>query len=175
MNRFHDLMHFKNPNNSDIPNINLYMDQLLEFFENVLSPLKRIDERTVLTKTMINNYVKADIIKSPEKKKYDQESIQDLIVLYHLKKAFSIQDIAHILSYLKTDSDYYQKFMTQFASAQDKLSEIIPLSEEQELLKNQQAINLLYNLTAEISVKKQLVDYLVDQLSQKKGSEDLKL
>lgn len=169
MNRFHDLMHFKNPNHSDIPNINLYMDQLLEFFENVLSPLKRTDERTVLTKTMINNYVKAEIIKSPEKKKYNQESIQDLIVLYHLKKAFSMQDIAHILSYLKTDSDYYQNFLTQFACAQDKLSENIPLSEDQKPLEKEQAIKLLTNLSAEISVKKQLVDYLVDQLSQKKG------
>ena len=173
MSRFHDLMHFKNPKPFEIPNISLYMDQLLEFFENVLSPLKRTDERTVLTKTMINNYVKAEIIKSPTKKKYDQESIQDLIILYHLKKAFSIQDIAHIMSHIKANSDYYEQFMTQFTSAQNKLPELTPLSEEQEVLDDQQVLKLVYDLTAEISVKKQLVDYLVDHISQKKGSKDL--
>ena len=46
----------------DIPNIELYMDQVTTFMESHLSKTKRYDDDKILTKTMINNYAKNNIL-----------------------------------------------------------------------------------------------------------------
>ena len=57
----------------DIPNIDLYMDQVTTFMENNLSSSKRHPEDKVLTKTMINNYAKNHLLPPPVKKKYSRD------------------------------------------------------------------------------------------------------
>lgn len=79
---------------SDIPNIDLYIDQVTTFIDNVLQPYKRSDESKILTKTMINNYTKAKVFPPPIKKKYGKMHIMLLIMLFHLKSVLSIKDIA---------------------------------------------------------------------------------
>ena len=54
----------------DIPNIDLYMDQVTTFMEKQLSSSKRYEEDKILTKTMINNYAKNNLLPPPFKKKY---------------------------------------------------------------------------------------------------------
>ena len=46
----------------EIPSIDLYMDQVIQLFENKFSELKRNDEDKILTKTMINNYAKGKLL-----------------------------------------------------------------------------------------------------------------
>ena len=55
---------------SDIPGIDLYMDQVTTFMDSHLSASGRADGETVLTKTMINNYAKNRLFPPPVKKKY---------------------------------------------------------------------------------------------------------
>lgn len=81
---------------SDIPNIDLYMDQVTTFMETKLSGYKRNDKDKILTKTMINNYAKAKLFPSPIKKKYTKNHVMLLIIIYHLKNMLSINDIGHI-------------------------------------------------------------------------------
>ena len=57
----------------DIPNIDLYMDQVTTFMESHLKDMRRHPEDKVLTKTMINNYAKNDLLPPPEKKKYSNK------------------------------------------------------------------------------------------------------
>ena len=57
-------------NPEDIPNIDLYMDQVTTFMDEHLSSSKRFEEDKILTKTMINNYTKNNLLPPPEKKKY---------------------------------------------------------------------------------------------------------
>ena len=64
---------------SDIPNIDLYMDQVTTFMETKLSGYKRNDKDKILTKTMINNYTKNELLPPPEKKRYSKEHIILLI------------------------------------------------------------------------------------------------
>ena len=52
----------------DIPNIDLYMDQVTTFMDKHLYSVKRFDVDRALTKTMINNYAKNELLPSPEKK-----------------------------------------------------------------------------------------------------------
>ncbi len=77
----------------DIPNIDLYMDQVTTFMDQALGKHKRFEEDKILTKTMINNYTKAKIFPAPIKKKYSQTHIMLLIMIYHLKSVLSIRDI----------------------------------------------------------------------------------
>lgn len=77
----------------DIPNIDLYMDQVTTFMDKCLAAYKRYDDDKVLTKTMINNYTKAKIFPAPVKKKYSRTHLMLLIMIYHLKSILSIKDI----------------------------------------------------------------------------------
>ena len=79
---------------SEIPNIDLYMDQLLTFMEESLRKSARhpgVDK--ILTKTMINNYAKNDLLPPPIKKKYSKDHIILLMYIYYYKNILSFSDI----------------------------------------------------------------------------------
>ncbi len=65
----------------DIPAIELYMDQVTTFMDQQLGKNKRSEEDKVLTKTMINNYRKDEILPPPVKKKYSKNHIILLIYI----------------------------------------------------------------------------------------------
>lgn len=77
----------------EIPNIDLYMDQVIQLFENKFADSKRNDEEKVLTKTMINNYAKGKLIFPIKNKKYSKEHLILMSLIYQLKGALSINDI----------------------------------------------------------------------------------
>lgn len=82
----------------DIPNIDLYMDQVTTFMESRLrSSARHPDEDKILTKTMINNYTKNDLLPPPVKKKYSKEHVLLLIFIYYYKGILSINDIQALL------------------------------------------------------------------------------
>ncbi len=81
----------------EIPDIPLYMDQLITFMDREMTSTKRHPDDKVLTKAMINNYVKNDLLPPPERKKYSKEHLLTLIFIYYLKNSLSIQDIESIL------------------------------------------------------------------------------
>ena len=99
----------------DVPNINLYMDQVTTFMYEHLHDTKRTTDDKVLTKTMINNYAKNNLLPSPVKKKYSKEHIYILTFIYYFKNILSISDIQKMLNPLtekffdegsKPDLDY---------------------------------------------------------------------
>ncbi len=82
----------------DIPNIDLYMDQVTTFMDKKLRATVRYPgEDKILTKTMINNYAKNHLLPSPDKKKYSKEHILLLIFIYYYKGILSITDIQTLL------------------------------------------------------------------------------
>lgn len=81
----------------EIPNIDLYMDQVTTFMDEHLSSQKRYEADKILTKTMINNYAKNHLLPSPDKKKYSKDHILLLIFIYYFKSYLSINDIQTIL------------------------------------------------------------------------------
>ena len=93
----------------DLPEIDLYMDQVTTFMETKLKSSKRYSDDKVLTKTMINNYAKNGLLPSPEKKKYSKEHLLLLIFIYYFKNILSINDIQTLLApitekYFRTDN-----------------------------------------------------------------------
>ena len=82
----------------DIPNIDLYMDQVTTLMEEHLRQSTRYPEQDkILTKTMINNYAKNDLLPPPVKKKYSKEHVLVLIFIYYYKGLLSISDIQTLL------------------------------------------------------------------------------
>ena len=84
---------FTLPKWEELPNIDLYLDQVVTLLENYFKDLISFKGEKIITKTMINNYVKHGILKSPENKKYNKEHIARLIVICILKQVYSINDI----------------------------------------------------------------------------------
>ena len=82
---------------SEIPAIDLYMDQVTTFMDTHLGATRRYDEDKVLTKTMINNYAKNNLLPSPVRKKYTENHILQLILIYYMKSFLSISDIETML------------------------------------------------------------------------------
>lgn len=82
----------------EIPNIDLYMDQVTTFMDEQLSSTKRYEEDKILTKTMINNYTKNNLLPPPVKKKYSREHVLILIFIYYFKNILSIKDIETVLT-----------------------------------------------------------------------------
>lgn len=83
----------------DIPNIDLYMDQVTTFMDSKLkSSVRNPEDDKILTKTMINNYAKNDLLPPPVKKKYSKEHVLLLIFIYYYKGVLSINDIQTLLT-----------------------------------------------------------------------------
>ena len=83
-----------------IPDIPLYMDQVTTFMDEHLAQMKRYPEDKVLTKTMINNYAKNNLLPPPLKKKYSKEHILQMLLIYRLKQTLSIQQIKGVMQNL---------------------------------------------------------------------------
>ncbi len=76
-----------------IPGIDLYMDQVTTFMDEHLKDTRRYPEDKVLTKTMINNYAKNNLLPPPVKKKYSKNHMLMLIFIYYFKNLLSFSDI----------------------------------------------------------------------------------
>lgn len=81
----------------DIPEIDLYMDQVIQLFEKNFGSSTRNEEEKVLTKTMINNYAKGKLFFPIKNKKYSKEHLILISLIYQLKGGLSIQDIKQTL------------------------------------------------------------------------------
>lgn len=100
----------KNIKLDEIPEIDLYMDQVIQLFESKYNDAKRNEEDKVLTKTMINNYAKGKLLMPIKNKKYSKDHLILMSLIYNLKGALSISDIKsslnHIVKEFEDGSEY---------------------------------------------------------------------
>ncbi len=134
---------FKTPSYDKLPEIDLYMDQVLTYIKKNLPPFKETD-KDILTASMINNYVKDRVIKNPVDKKYDKEAIASLIMVANLKRVLPIQDIKSILS----NPNEIEKL---YAVYQYNLDSVI-----------QSMLSMEESLTSEDEVKKVALELAID-------------
>ena len=100
---------FSYPKWEDIPNIDLYLDQVLLYVNQVCAPVSP-DKDKGLTASMVNNYVKHGYLTKPDKKKYQRKQIARLIAITTLKSVFSIQEIAQTLNTLQSQASSDQLY-----------------------------------------------------------------
>ena len=169
----------------DIPNIDLYMDQVTTFMEDHLKKTRRHPGDKILTKTMINNYAKNDLLPPPTKKKYSREHMLVLIFIYYFKNLLSITDIQALLKpltekYFKNDKDFGMEevYKEVFSLEKGELEKLQKDMEEkyavsQETFKDApeedreflQLFSFICILAFDTYMKKTLIEKLVDSLN----------
>ena len=172
----------------DVPNIDLYMDQVTTFMDEHLSDVKRYEDDKILTKTMINNYTKNDLLPPPVKKKYSKEHIYVLTFIYYLKNILSISDIQKLLNPL-TDkffnkeelpdleyiySEIFNMEKGQIASLSKDVVERTQVAKEAFLdVENEedkdflQLFSLVGLLSFDVYMKKNIIESLIDDYTNK--------
>lgn len=169
----------------EIPNIDLYMDQVTTFMEEHLAASKRHAEDKILTKTMINNYAKNHLLPPPVKKKYSREHLLLLTFIYYFKNILSINDIQVLLTPL-TEKYFSQEDGIQLTDIYEdimnlELSQIGPLAKDvtRKFNKSQesfadaeeadreflQKFAFICMLSFDVYVKKQVIEQLIDHMS----------
>ena len=97
-----DILNYHLPRYDEIPDFGLFMEQLLTYLENNLLLLES-DKK--ITKTMINNYVKHEIVQKPVKKRYTRNHVAYLIVVLILKRVYSLDEIVLMIKVQVRASD----------------------------------------------------------------------
>lgn len=111
-----DINMFHIPRWNELPNVDLYLDQVVNFINSTLSPYiflnndKKDENIQVLTKTMINNYVKNNLIEPPEKKLYSKIQLAKLFAICILKQVYSMHDIEMLISIALENSSANEKY-----------------------------------------------------------------
>lgn len=108
---------------ADVPRLELYMDQVLSLFEQYLSGTKRTPSDKLLTKTMINNYVKEGLMTPVRGKKYTREQIMQLLCVYHLKQTLRLSDIKALTG--REDVDF-EACYTRLLQEKEHLRTMLP-------------------------------------------------
>ena len=168
----------------DIPNIDLYMDQVTTFMEAQLAHSKRYEDDKILTKTMINNYAKNNLLPPPDKKKYSREHILILTFIYYFKNILAIKDIETLLNpltetYFQTEnqpslSEIYEEICSmeknQIPDLSKEISAAFARAEEsfadapEEDRHYLQMFSFICSLSFDVYVKKLLIEKLLDEL-----------
>jgi hypothetical protein len=87
---------FELPPYNELPNVPLYMEQVVEYINKTLKPLNP-SEKDILTSFMVNNYVKADILEEPHNKKYTNDQLGYLLAISSLKRVLSMSEISLLI------------------------------------------------------------------------------
>lgn len=88
------------PRWEELPDFDLYMDQVLELMDEALTPLFISSNKSgVVTATMINNYVKQDLLSKPEKRKYNKKHLASIFAITILKRILTIPEISQGIEY----------------------------------------------------------------------------
>lgn len=177
-----------------IPDIPLYMDQLTTFMDERLAKSKRYPEDKVLTKTMINNYAKNDLLPPPIRKKYSKEHVLVLIFIYYFKGVMSINDIQILLKPItdryfggKESFDLEAVYQEVFGMEKEEV-ELLKEDVRRNYLKAQQTFqeapsedrdflqkfSFICLLSFDVYVKKLMIEKMVDDLAGQKITPDKK-
>lgn len=176
----------------DVPDIDLYMDQVTTFMDSHLSDVKRYEDDKILTKTMINNYAKNNLLPPPVKKKYSKDHIYILAFIYYFKSLLSISDIQALLSPLTSEffgdestpslDDIYKEIYTaekkQLANISKDVIQQYRLSkdafgnvDEGEDKKFLQLFSFVSLLSFDVYIKKNIIENIIDDLIDSENKE----
>ena len=176
---------------ADIPNIDLYMDQVTTFMDTRLRDLARnpgVDK--VMTKTMINNYAKNDLLPPPVKKKYSKEHVLLLFFIYYYKNILSISDIQTLLNpltekYFHNGRDFnLKKIYEEVFSMEGEEIEALKKDVEETFEKAQNTFEqaeeedkeflrifaFICLLSYDVYIKKMIIEKVIDDISERRNA-----
>lgn len=156
------LQYFHFPRYSEIPDVGLYLDQVVKFINDRLAPLGYQE----ITTNMVGNYVKKKYISAPVKKQYTTEQIVGLIVIYVTKSMLTmdkIQQVFSVHSQIGTVQESYDMFCEE---TEQHMQEIFSAQSEKKTLTDNSAMQILHSTAAAVAH----TVYLNSQFSSEKKS-----
>lgn len=158
---------FSPPEWDRLPEIYLYMDQVLSYMDKQLELFERNPEEPLLTSSMVNNYVKAGVLPRPEQKKYSREHLTLLTLICLMKSVLSIPDIASLIqSRLKEHSE--KELYAAFSSAQNRaLQEVCQRVREQNEKGEDSLTQLAMELSVEASARRTAAERILTEIARR--------
>ena len=177
----------------EIPNIDLYMDQVTTFMDDHFSSTKRYPEDKILTKTMINNYTKNNLLPPSVKKKYSKEHVLLLILIYYFKNILSIRDIETVLKPLREkyfsgegsadlsavyseicemEKTRIEPMKASVREAYEKSRSVFSSLEDSETADELRLFAFVCSLSFDVYLKKMMIEKIVDALAGNEKEEE---
>lgn len=148
-----------------MPEIDLYMDQVITYMEKQLAVYCRNEESKLLTPSMINNYVKESLLPRPEKKKYNRDHLAALTMICLLKSELAIPDISQLRTFaLETSSEQelYDGFIAAQNAALQQVAEQLREADSEEALRS-----LALTLALEANARRIAAEKILETLGEK--------
>ena len=145
---------YKFPKYSDLPVIDLYMDQVIGILNQILQPLTDVTSDIAVTSTMINNYVKQKLVSPPIKKKYDRDNVARLVMVILLKNVFSISEIKALLDRVTINMTVEEAFDFMSASLERRYSLVKTSNKKISEGSNDKFATIMINISASAIITK---------------------
>lgn len=145
----------KLPRYDELPTMGLYMEQLVDYINDKLGPFFSEIGVKPLTRSMVNNYVKAKLIAPPENKKYYELSIAMVIVMYVVKTSYSTTDVGDIIALGLTYEDIGKIYNRFCEAVEDATKQVFAGDVNLKFEKNESDENkfILKNIALSIACK----------------------
>ena len=112
---YDDYINYHCPRWDELPDIGLYMDQVVGVLEKHLALFAEDEDTKIITSTMINNYVKQHVVTPPQKKRYDRIHLAYFYLVCILKRFLNISEISAGMIQMMEKYDC-EKIYDQFCS-----------------------------------------------------------
>ncbi|MBM7710696.1 DUF1836 domain-containing protein [Enterococcus xiangfangensis] len=162
------------PRWEELPELELYMDQVITLVDRYLAPLIEDEKHQLLSSAMVNNYVKHKLVPPPVKKRYNRNHLAYLIAITLLKQVFSIPDVNELIRIQLTNNepkDAYNGFCTVQEDALIQIAKII-LGEEVSLTRSSKKFHYLAMESAVASFTQKMLAEKIIQLDKEKEGEN---
>ena len=155
----------------DIPNIDLYLDQILSLVSDKNAEGSERYRDRILTKTMINNYSKEGLISPIKGKKYNKEQIYQMLLIYSLKNTLTIGEIKRLFGTVEKNggeeafSDVWRDYLSMKEESREKAEEITRAIREGcglDLTKESDLLRLLLALVSLSAYLRTLAETVID-------------
>lgn len=147
-----------------LPEIDLYMDQVITYMDRQLGLFQDAPKNKLLTSSMINNYVKDKVLERPQQKKYSREHLAMLTMICMLKPVLAIPDVAILQRYLLEEDSkeaIYTAFCTSQSAAQEEVCKRVRDTSEQG---KSALVQLAAVLSLEANVRRIAAEHIIREL-----------
>ncbi len=148
-----------------LPEIYLYMDQVLTYMDKQLHLFERDENACLLTSSMINNYVKDGFLPRPTQKKYSREHLAILTVVCLLKQVLSIQDIAFLIRTLLKNASKQEMYNRFCAVQSDALHEVCERIKTASPQGEAELMRLVIELSVEANARRTASERILSEIS----------
>ena len=154
------------PRWEELPDIDLYMDQVITYLDKQFALFQRNENAKLLTSSMINNYVKNGLLPRPDHKKYCRDHLAGLIIICMLKQVISIPDIASLFKALQENTGTQTLYDHYCALQKQAVNEVCAQVEHAAQQGNAELKQLAFTLSIEANARRVAAERILNSLSE---------